>query len=345
MEIGIGLDLTARLTFDEQRDAIGEAVRLGYQSAWTPAGFAPDAFITCTQWTQAADAIDPARGFKTGISVVPAPLWSVPSLAGVAATVGQLAGSRFSLGIGTGSITSAPYRAMFGLANHPPIAMMRDYLVTLRGLLAGETVEHTGPTVSLHGARLNWPWERPQVPVLLAALGPQMLRLAGEASDGAALNWCSPEQIAWSRERVVEGARRAGRDPAGVKIVEYIRVCVDDDEDAARRSLARAVMGYAMASPGANKALGYRAHFARMGFDNALNDLEAKRDNGASEDAIIEAFPRELLLAVGYFGKAEGAAAAFRRLSVGLDTALVRIVPARPGLASVLNVIRACQPG
>jgi len=82
-----------------------------------------------------------------------------------------------------------------------------------------------------------------------------------------------------------------------------------------------------------------------MGFDDALNDLEAKRDNGASEDAIIEAFPRELLLAVGYFGKAEGATAAFQRLAVGLDTALVRIVPARPGLASVMNVIRACQPG
>ena len=84
--------------------------------------------------------------FKTGISVVPVPLWSVPSLASVAATTGQLTGSRFSLGIGTGSITSAPYRESFGLPAHPPIALMRDYLITLRGLLAGETG-------GLHGAR------------------------------------------------------------------------------------------------------------------------------------------------------------------------------------------------
>jgi hypothetical protein len=45
---------------------------------------------------------------------------------------------------------------------------------------------------------------------------------------------------------------------------------------------------------------------------------------------------------VGYFGPTAGAAEAFRRLAVGLDVALVRIVPARPGLASVRNAIRAC---
>ncbi len=57
---------------------------------------------------------------------------------------------------------------------------------------------------------------------------------------------------------------------------------------------------------------------------------------------VVDAFPRELLLMVGYYGKAAGAAAAFRSLAVGLDVALVRVVPARPGLAAVQNVIRAC---
>ncbi len=346
MEIGIGLDLTPRITYAEQREAIAEAVRLGYTSAWTPAGFAPDAFHTCVQWTEAAnDAVSVRNAnFKTGISVVPVPLWSVPSLASVAATTGQLAGGRFSLGIGTGSITSVPYRESFGLPAHPPIALMRDYLVTLRKLLVGERVDYTGRTVTLKGVQLDWPWERPQVPVMLGALGPQMLRLAGEAADGATLNWCTPEQIAWSRERVVEGAARAGRDPADIPIVEYIRVCVDEDADMARRAFTRAIMNYALARPGASKEQGYRAHFARMGFDAALSDLEARRESGASNEEVIEVFPRDLLRMVGYYGPAAGAADAFRRLAVGLDVALVRIVPARPGLASVLNTIRACRP-
>jgi len=343
MEIGIGLDQTARLTYAEHREAIAEAVRLGYESAWTPAGFAPDAFHTCVQWTEAADGAGD-MGFKTGISVVPVPIWAVPSLASVAATTGQLTGSRFSLGIGTGGITSPEYRASFGLPDYPPIALMRDYLVTLRALLAGERVDYTGKTVTLKGVQLDWPWDRPKVPVMLGALGPQMLRLAGEASDGAALNWCTPEQIAWSRERVAEGARKAGRDPSEIQMVEYIRICVDEDEDAARRAFTRAVMGYAMARPGASKDQGYRAHFTRMGADDALTELEARRDAGASADELIEAFPRDVLRMVGYYGPAAGAAEAFQRLAVGLDVALVRVVPARPGLASVLNTIRACAP-
>lgn len=343
MEIGIGLDQAPRLTYAEHREAIAEAVRLGYRSAWTPAGFGPDAFHTCVQWTEAADAAG-ATGFKTGISVVPVPIWAVPSLASVAATTGQLTGSRFSLGVGTGGIQSAAYRASFGLPDHPPIALMRDYLATLRGLLAGERVDYTGKTVTLRGVQLDWTWERPKVPVMLGALGPQMLRLAGEASDGAALNWCTPEQIAWSRERVAEGARKAGRDPSEIQIVEYIRICVDEDEDAARRAFARAVMSYAMARPGARKDQGYRAHFARMGADDALTELEARRDAGASADELVEAFPPEVMRMVGYYGPAAGAAAAFRRLAVGLDVALVRIVPSRPGLAPVLNTIRSCAP-
>ena len=53
----------------------------------------------------------------------------------------------------------------------------------------------------------------PPAPVYLAALGPQMLRLAGEVAEGALLNWATPERIAASRSRIAEGAVRAGRDP------------------------------------------------------------------------------------------------------------------------------------
>ena len=103
-------------------------------------------------------------------------------------------------------------------------------------------------------------------------------------------------------------------------------------------------MGYALARPGAPKDLGYRAHFARMGFDEALNELEAKQAHGASAADIAEQFPRELLRRVGYYGPAGGAAAAFTRLAEGLDLAIVRVVAARPGVESILAVMRACKP-
>jgi 5,10-methylenetetrahydromethanopterin reductase len=341
MEIGIGLDQGLRLTFPQQRELVRDAAALGYTSAWTPAGTGVDAFQICGQWHAASEQVVDG-GISTGISVVPVPIWSAPALAAAAGTTGLLTGGRFILGIGTGGIYSAEYRNSLGVPAHPPVAMMRDYLVTLRGLLAGESITYEGKTLTLRGVQLGF--RPPRVPVYLGALGPQMVRLAGEAADGVLPNWCTAEQIAWIRERVTESARRAGRDPSEVQLVEYIRICVDEDEDTARRAYTRAVLGYALARAGASKEAGYRGHFARMGFDAALTDLEERRDRGAPESELIDAFPRDLLHMVGYYGPAAGAAAAFRRLAEGLDVAIVRVVAAQPGVESVQAVMRACAP-
>ncbi|MBX6771690.1 MAG: hypothetical protein IRY83_08185, partial [Chloroflexi bacterium] len=83
-------------------------------------------------------------------------------------------------------------------------------------------------------------------------------------------------------------------------------------------------------------------HFARMGFDQVLRDLEERRDRGASEAELIEAFPPELLRQVGYYGPAAGAREAFRTLAAGLDLAIVRVVAARSGYASALAAMQAC---
>jgi alkanesulfonate monooxygenase SsuD/methylene tetrahydromethanopterin reductase-like flavin-dependent oxidoreductase (luciferase family) len=330
-----------QLPFGEQRELLREAARLGYGSAWTNAGLGFDPFLVCAQWSSAsAEVVD--GGLTTGIAVVPVPIYSTPARAATAGTVGELTGGRFILGVGSGRIHSADYRRSFGLTAQPPIAMMRDYLIVLRRLLAGESVDYDGPAVHLQDIQLTF--RPPRVPIYLGALGEQMLRLAGEAADGAALNWETAEQVAWSRERIAEGAERAGRDPAEVPVVEYIRICVDDDEETARRALTEAILGYALGRAGVSKTLGYRGHFARMGFDAALNDLDERRNRGAPKAELIERFPADLLRLVGYYGPAAGAAAAFRRLAEGLDVAIVRVVPARPGLESILAVMRACRP-
>jgi alkanesulfonate monooxygenase SsuD/methylene tetrahydromethanopterin reductase-like flavin-dependent oxidoreductase (luciferase family) len=341
MEIGVGLDHGLGLTFSEHEQIIREAVTLGYQSAWTPAGLATDAFQICSRWSETATAAGNDR-FTTGISVLPVPYWSAPALAASAATTGVLCNGRFILGIGTGGIYSADWRHTFGVADIPAVGLMRDYLISVRGLIAGDAVTHEGKAVQLRRAQIGV--KSPPVPLYLGALGPQMLRLAGEAADGAALNWCTPEQIAWSRERIAEGARRSGRSPSDVRVAEYIRICVDEDEDIARRGLARAILGYALARPGASKEAGYRGHFARMGFDRPLTELEERRARGAPDADLVESFPRDLLQAVGYFGGAAGARDAFLRLAEGLDTAIVRVVPARPGLDAIRAVMQACSP-
>ncbi len=342
MQIGIGLDPTLGLSFDQHKEMAREAARLGYTSMWTPAsGVGIDAFQVCAQWWSASSEVV-SGGLLTGISVVPVTFWTAPQLAATAGTLGVLTGGRFILGIGSGAIHDEDQRRRFGISAYSPVAMMRDYLIALRGLLAGESVEYSGAAVTLHGARLGF--RPPRAPVYLGALGPRMVRLAGAESDGVLLNWCSSDQVAWSREIVAEGARARNRDPGSVQVVEYIRVCVDEDEEAARRAYTRAVLGYALARPGVKKELSYRGHFARMGFDEVLSDLEARRDRGASEEEIIDAFPRDLLRKIGYYGPAAGAAAAFREVARGLDVAIVRVVPTRPGPDAALATMRACRP-
>ena len=342
VEIAVGLDRGLGLSWDQYRELGKHAARLGYQSVWTNASNGRDSMHVCAQWSVATADVVPG-GIGTGVSVIPVGYWSPAALASCAATVGEISGGRFVLGVGAGALQNPAFRRSMGLdADLRPIGAMREWLTTLRALLAGETVDHQGKAFTLHGINLGSP--PPRVPVVLGALGPKMLTLAGEVSDGAALNWSTPEQVAASREIVATGARAAGRDPSEVAMIEYIRICVDDDEDAARRAYTKALMGYALAQPGANKELGYRGHFARIDFGEALTELEERRDHGASETELIDAFPVELAKLVGYFGPASGAAAAFRHLAEGLDTAIVRVVAARPGLKSITAVMAACQP-
>jgi alkanesulfonate monooxygenase SsuD/methylene tetrahydromethanopterin reductase-like flavin-dependent oxidoreductase (luciferase family) len=249
-----------------------------------------------------------SSGLPSGIAVAPLSAWSLADLASASKETVERCDGRFTIGIGTGRIKDAPIRAM------------REAIDELRVRL-------------------------PRVPIYLGALGPQMLRLAGERYDGAALNWCGIEQVAWSRERVAAGARAAGRDPADITIHEYIRVCVDEDEQRARIAFAKMVMAYALVQPGGDKTKGYRAHFARMGFDEALTDLESRRKSGTSEDELARIFPVELLRRVGYWGGPDGARDAFLRLAEGLDIAVVRLVPAgRNDVEAARVAMRACAP-
>jgi hypothetical protein len=265
-------------------------------------------------WTPARDD-DPfelcalwhqASGLETGISVLPIQRWTAHQLIAATRTALERTAGKFVLGVGAGSERNSPIRKMRSLSSslRPALGAGRIYL---------------------------------------GALGPQMLHLAGERYDGAALNWCSPQQTLWSLERVAAGALAAGRDPRDIRIHEYIRVCVDPDVAAARRALAKMALSYALNRPGGDPTMGYRAHFARMGFDEVLTELEALRDRGADDDALAQRLPDELLARVGWWGAPKDAAAGFEALTAGLDVAVVRVVAATKNDADCVRLaMRSC---
>src|SRR5579864_2020571 len=343
MKTGVGIDRQLGLSRAQECDLAHEAARLGFDSLWTPGRIGGlSIFQICRDWWQATTEVVP-EGLGVGTSVIPFPGWTVPTLASEAASLSLVCDGKFSLGIGLGAYPSPALIQQLGLPTVAPLTYTRAYLTTLRALLRGETVDHDGSGVQLRGVNLGL--SAPRVPVYLAAMGQQMLRLSGEASDGVTPNWCSADQIGWMRAHVDEGARKAGRDPSEVPFALYIRVCIDEDEDAARRTFASNMLGYAMARPGQPKDRGYRAHFGRMGFEEVLSELERRRDAGAGVADLVDLMPPELLLKVGYFGKAAGAAKAMRELSAGLDEAMVRLITVRSGdLDACVAAIQACEP-
>ena len=231
-----------------------------------------------------------ASGLPTGISVVPASGQPPTFYAEHARRVWEGTGGEFVLGVGSGHM---PHSA----------EEMRRYLAELRELLSD------GP------------------PIYVAALGPLMLRVAGELADGAALNWCSSEAVAWSRERVERAARAAGRSTPVV--AAYIRTSVDPDPGAARRTLGASALQYALG------AGAYRRHFERMGFTDELRRLEAQ--GGEASD--------EFLAASGAVGAPGQVRLQFERLARNLDLAIVRVLVTRQGDAeSARLTLLECRP-
>ncbi|MYD54116.1 MAG: LLM class flavin-dependent oxidoreductase [Chloroflexi bacterium] len=337
-QIGLGLDFSLGMTFEDQQTLAREAAGLGYQSLWTPEGAGLDSFHLCALRNQAS-------GLATGIGVCPIAYRSPVAFAMSAGTVSAMSGGKFSLGIGSGGIYRADARRQLGLPRRSTLAVMREYTAAVKGLLSGESVTIEGEAVQYDGVQLGF--RPPPTPVLVGALGPQMIQLGAEVGDGAVLNWCDPERVSWSRDRLNEGAARAGKRPEDVQLVEYIRICVDEDVETARMSYAKSMLGYALGQEVPSERLrkfAYRAHFERMGFTDELASLDDMRRSGASADDVATAASEELLTRVGYYGNASGAKAGFEALADGLDTAIVRVVAARPGLDAVRAVMRACAP-
>jgi len=147
-------------------------------------------------------------------------------LAGMAATLQALSGNRFVLGFGR---SVAFIWKNLGIPV-PVNAAMADYAKILRALWAGETVNYDGPAG--HYPNMRMP-ELPDVapPMILAAIGPKTLALAGQHFDGVVLHpFLTPEGVARSTVIVRKAAEEAGRDPAAVKIYAEVVVAPDATE-------------------------------------------------------------------------------------------------------------------
>src|SRR5207244_2892149 len=149
----------------------------------------------------------------------------------------HFAPGRVGLGLGLSSKTIVA--DWHGLAFSPSLQQIREAVRIIRLVAAGERVSVEGAFYSAKNFRLTAPAPTEPVRVFLAALGPEMLELAGEIADGAVLNWIPPETVPASIKRLETGARRGGRTLDGFELAAFVRTCVTDDVAARRGSWRR----------------------------------------------------------------------------------------------------------
>jgi F420-dependent oxidoreductase-like protein len=234
MRIGVSLnEPTGPDALVKLRDELRRAADDGFASAWASHIFGLDAL------TALAVAGSQVPGIEIGTSVVPTYPRHPAALAQQSLTTALAVGGRLTLGIGLSH--QVVIESMYGYDFGKPIRHMNEYLSILLPLLNGEQADFTGETLAGH-IGLSTP-RVGRVPVVLAALGPRMLRLAAERADGTVLWMTGPATI---RDHIVptitEAAHAAGRpDP---RVVCILPVCVTDDLDGARARAAKAFKVY-----------------------------------------------------------------------------------------------------
>ena len=257
----------------------------GYESLWVTERYFHEETFTLLGFLAAI-----THRLKLGVGVTN-PYTRHPALLAMAsATLDRVSGGRFILGMGR----SEPFiiRDRLGLDYRQPRTVLAEAVGNIRDLLGGNRVDTTGEQVTLRDTRLAiLPVQQP-MPIYLAALGPQALRLAGAVADGVILNAYVPTgYVRYAVREIREAAREAGRDPETIDIACMLVVRLTPDAGALIPGLKQRLVRL-LAEPHVGEIL-----LAQGGFDvDILKTLRAaaSRPNAdATElitDDMVEAF-------------------------------------------------------
>jgi probable F420-dependent oxidoreductase len=241
-----------------------EAEQLGYRSFWTAETTGPEAFSLLA----AAGAAAPSLDLGTGVLALQLRTPMVAAMG--AATLQALhpdADVLLGIGISSPVVTGRWHGVPYG---DRPLARVREYVTLVKACLTGERVDFAGDFYEVKGFRLGMKVGERTPKVIVGALNPAMLRLAGEVADGVLLNYLPASHVPWSVEQV-----RAGGD---AEVYAYVHAGVGDRDqalDKARRDL----FSYAVVDA-------YAASFARAGFADEVAEVRARHAAGDREGAL-----------------------------------------------------------
>jgi F420-dependent oxidoreductase-like protein len=289
------------LTGPQQLELVQEAERLGYDSVWTAEAYGSDA-VTILAWLAGQ-----TERIRLGSAVLQMPGRSPAMTAMTAATLDQLSGGRFLLGLGSSGPQVA--EGWHGQRFAHQLQRTREYVDVVRMALRRKRVQYDGETLQLplpdgpgKALKLTISPVQERIPVYIAAIGPRNTELTAEIADGWIPMLFSPEHVAAVRPLLEAGFEKAGggKSFADFDIAPSVNAFVTDDRAAARDAM-RAYLALYVGGMGSRKQNFYNQVVRRYGFEDAARSvqdlyLEGRRDEAAA------ALPDELIDAVSLCG-------------------------------------------
>ncbi len=228
MRIGtmIGAD-GANNTLDDIVNVAKRAEAAGLDNVWLANIFGFDAISTLAIVGRETDRIG------LGTAVTPTYPRHPTAIAQQALTTAAASKNRFTLGIGLSH--QVVIENMLGMSYDKPAKHMREYLEVLMPLTRGETVNYDGDQYSVHGLALDVPGAD-RMPVVVAALGPVMLKIAGELADGTNTWMVGPKTMA---KHIVPGLGRSD-----ATVVGGVPIVLTTNIDQARETIGKNLVMY-----------------------------------------------------------------------------------------------------
>ncbi len=327
--LGVTFASFMNLGLDAALQAAAWSTQMGYESFWTAETVGPEAFSTLTAVGAAAPTLD------LGTGVLALQLRTPPLVAMAGATLQALHPDRdIILGVGISSpvVTSKWHGAPYG---DRPLARVREYVTLLQQCLSGETVSFKGDFYEISRFRLGVKLGERRPKVVIGALNPGMLRLAGEVADGVLLNYLPASHVPWSVEQVRAGAE--GRASGVPTIYGYVHAGVcerADGIDLARRDL----FSYAVVDA-------YARNFERAGFRAEVETIRGHHAEGDRDGALAGVSDR-MVDAIDVMGDADHVrATVLDYVNAGIDVPVLMPLPWGPDRMGVVEATMRAARG
>ena len=218
IEFGVGLGRNERMS------EIAELSRVAEENGFSHASFVDQPYMSPDPMVCIAIAATSTQRLRIGQGVTDPENYNALVLGNAAATLYELTGGRYFVGIGAGG--------SFGKVMKPVGARrLREAVDFIRGLTAGEEVEWRGETIQHETSRRK-------VPVYIAAGGSRSLELAGQIGDGAFIMGGPPEFVKLKIDRIRQAAEKAGRDPDKVEIITRTWIYPCESKEKAQKEVS-----------------------------------------------------------------------------------------------------------